>query len=317
MALRPPSVLSNLRPFPEWFYTNFTPGEVLQRSPRLVVLATGKDGRSVAVKRTPLPQFQEEEVYLPQRLLAAGAVAVAPVQEITRDNDYVYLESPFFVGGDLLNSLKHDEPLSENDALHKLLPVVKALATMHQQGMVHLDVKPENIFLSSRTGSAAELKLADFGSARVFVGDGVKLEQQQQGACGTPNYVAPEVVDERVWASPAADVYSVGMTLYTMLLRRPMTHPGKTPLDTCLRQRRALAADEVPFGNVSADLVSLLRETVSFDPRDRPSMQKLHSRLAGLLLQSGLRNDSALVARVRSVQQVAALSDDGGLNTGA
>eukprot|EP00750_Incisomonas_marina_P013575 INCI17498.1.p1 GENE.INCI17498.1~~INCI17498.1.p1 ORF type:complete len:355 (+),score=47.36 INCI17498.1:159-1067(+) len=292
MAMLPPAVLSNLETFPQ--FPGHTVDEVLQHRPRVVRATRNADGCSVVVKAIPIDRYREDEVLLTRLGHGQPAAAVVPVQEIDRDNHFVYLESPFFQNGDLFNFIRERGAIPEDQALKMVLPVVDVLASMHKLGAVHLDVKPANIFLDGTS-----LKLADFGAAR-FVDNGVELAS----AAGTMGFIAPELVGEQHWASPAADVYSIGMTLYIMLLGSPMTHPHKTPLGTCLRQSDALNRGEVNFGNVSTDLVSLLYEALAFDPKERPSMRKLRSRILALGLQNQLRNNPVVVAAVDGVQRI-------------
>jgi serine/threonine-protein kinase len=105
----------------------------------------------------------------------------------------------------------------------RLLPIVQqsaaALATVHKEGMVHGDVKPANIFLTTQDGRNDFVKILDFGLART-VRD--KVERGVPGEIsGTPAYMAPEQALGRP-VGPAADVYSLGCVLYHMLTGTPV-----------------------------------------------------------------------------------------------
>ena len=106
-----------------------------------------------------------------------------------------------------------------------------ALALAHVQGIVHRDIKPENLFLQDD----GQLRLLDFGLARVLESPEMSVLTVQGEAVGTPAYMAPEQADGNVdKVGPAADVYAAGMTLLELLLERLPDAVGRT-----LHERRA------------------------------------------------------------------------------
>lgn len=123
-----------------------------------------------------------------------------------------YLVLEHLPGGDLATRL--GEPMSPETALALLRQAAEALAQLHRQGLVHRDVKPAN-FLLRADGS---LVLADFGL--VAAAGTVDAACGPDTIVGTPRYVAPEQL-QGAPASPAADVYSLGVLLHEMLCGRP------------------------------------------------------------------------------------------------
>lgn len=93
-----------------------------------------------------------------------------------------------------------------------------ALKYLHYNRVIHRDLKLGNLFL----GDKMELKLGDFGLA-------TKLEfdtEKKRTICGTPNYIAPEILDDKTGHSYPVDIWSLGVIIYTMIIGKP---PFETP----------------------------------------------------------------------------------------
>jgi predicted Ser/Thr protein kinase len=135
-----------------------------------------------------------------------------------------YIAQEYVAGLNLKQWLARHGPTDTSNAVHIMRQVVAALHRASQQGIIHRDIKPENIMLS-KTG---EVKVADFGLARV-ADDGQAVSLTQVGVTmGTPLYMSPEQVEGRP-VDPRSDLYSLGVTCYEMLAGRP-PFEGETPL---------------------------------------------------------------------------------------
>jgi serine/threonine-protein kinase len=119
------------------------------------------------------------------------------------------------VGLDLADTLEHSRALGSPRAVRIAVEAADGLAAAHAVGVVHRDVKPENIFLVHAADGREAVKLLDFGFA-FLPGD----ETPGASIVGTPEYMAPEQA-RGAPAEPAADVYSLGIVLYEMLAGRP------------------------------------------------------------------------------------------------
>ena len=124
---------------------------------------------------------------------------------------WAYLVTEYVTGGDLAARMRAG--VSVHDAVSFLLQAARGLAALHRAGFVHRDVKPANLLLRAD----GTLVLADFGLA---VRRGHAGRKDAGTLTGTPRYVAPEQL-QGASASPAADVYSLGVLLHEMLCGRP------------------------------------------------------------------------------------------------
>lgn len=137
-------------------------------------------------------------------------------------DDRPYMVMELVEGSTLRSLINRDSPLEPARALALFEPVIAALAAAHRGGIVHRDVKPENVLISE-TG---QVKVADFGLARAVSADTVTATQGL--VMGTVSYIPPEVV-QRGKADPRSDVYSAGIVLFEMLTgRKP--HTGESPI---------------------------------------------------------------------------------------
>lgn len=130
---------------------------------------------------------------------------------------YVFIAMEYLVGQDLGQLLKASGPLPWTRAQPIILQIVKALRAAHERGIVHRDVKPENVFVSPRDDGREFVKVLDFGIAKVLGLDDDAPRLTRTGMIfGTPEYMSPEqaqgqAVDHRV------DIYAVGCILYHMV----------------------------------------------------------------------------------------------------
>jgi serine/threonine protein kinase len=120
----------------------------------------------------------------------------------------VYLVMEFVEGGTLGDLIERDGRLPEAEALRIIIQVAQALAEAHGRGIIHRDVKPDNILLTSD----GQAKLTDLGLVKSVetIGD---LTQPSAGL-GTPNFMAPEQFNDARHADARCDIYSLGATLY-------------------------------------------------------------------------------------------------------
>lgn len=185
---------------------------------------------------------------------------VSVYNEIERDGDAVFVAMEYLPGGDLHQAVVHRK-LTRPAALRAVIQVCDALAYMHAAGMIHRDVKPQNVLL---TGDGVA-KLADFDL--VWAAD--TTGATRTGSLGTFLYAAPEAMVDGSDATCRADVYSVAMTLLFVL------HGRALPANIQYDMGRFIDNIDAP-----AKLKALLKRATQVDPARRTAtVQLLRSEL--------------------------------------
>jgi serine/threonine protein kinase len=185
-------------------------------------------GDEVAVKVLP-PDLAANPVRLKRFEQEFRAAKVLSHPNIVSAIDFGNHEgTPYFVmefveGPSLAARIGRDGKIPEAEAVALIVQVAEALHQAHAQGIIHRDVKPDNVLLTT-DGRA---KLADLGLAKDQAAD-LDLTRPNSGL-GTPNYMAPEQFTNAKNADPRCDVYSLGATLYVALTSE-LPFRGRTPL---------------------------------------------------------------------------------------
>jgi serine/threonine-protein kinase len=182
-------------------------------------------------------------------------------------------------------------------ALHIVLQVCDAVGEAHAKGIVHRDMKPENVMLVRRGEDRDFVKVLDFGIARMTHGD--TLSPTQAGLVfGSPKYVSPEGASGKP-VGPAADVYSIATILYHALAGRP-AFEGASPVELLAKQigEQAPPLRSVPRASyVPEPLAAAIMKNLAKDPDDRcPDARALGRALVDAARESGLLPDD-LMAR--------------------
>lgn len=178
--------------------------------------------RAVAVKvlRSATAARPNAVLRFTQEARAAAALVhgnIVQIHEVACIDGHHFLAEEYVAGPTLRTWLQERGPLDARQALAVLSQVGSALARAAEQGVVHRDIKPENLLVTP----AGEVKVADFGLARVLlaVADGPELTQEGT-TLGTPLYMSPEQAEGNA-VDTRSDLYSLGATLYHLLAGRP------------------------------------------------------------------------------------------------
>jgi tRNA A-37 threonylcarbamoyl transferase component Bud32 len=223
-------------------------------------------GREVAVK-VIRQGFSEDPLFRQRFLREAQAIAklshphILPLIEFGEERAVLYLVMPYFSGGMLRSLLERVQgPLPLKDSVEILGQLCDAMQYAHEQGIVHRDIKPQNVLIQR----GKHLLLADFGIARDTSDE--RLTMTGAGV-GTVEYMAPEQAMGK--GDQRSDVYSLGVLLYQMLCGQvPFT--GSSPMEILMKQATELPP---PIRQVnptlSAEVERVVNKALEKDPRDR------------------------------------------------
>jgi len=164
-----------------------------------------------------------------------------------------------------------NELLKRRKRLHELevqcytVQIICALKYLHSHRIIHRDLKLGNLFLNDKM----EIKLGDFGLATKLDFDGEK----KRTICGTPNYIAPEVLEGKSGHSYEVDIWSLGVIIYTLII-------GKPPFETTdvkatyrrIRQNSYSFPDHINISDAARDLITRI---LTGDPKRRPNLDEI------------------------------------------
>jgi serine/threonine-protein kinase len=222
--------------------------------------------RPVAIKVME-SAFAQDPAFIDRFELEARSAArlhhpnVVAVHDQGVDGEHVYLVMELVSGG-TLRDLMREGRLPVQVAFSVLDPLLSALASAHRAGLVHRDVKPENVLI----GTGGVVKVADFGLVRAMATSGLTSDST---ILGTVAYLSPEQVSTGA-ADPRSDVYAAGIVCYEMLTGAP-PYVGDTPISVAYRH----VNDDVPppselIPDIPPALDDLVLRATRRDPALRP-----------------------------------------------
>ncbi|MCW3014394.1 MAG: serine/threonine protein kinase [Solirubrobacterales bacterium] len=232
--------------------------------------------RPVAIKRIAV----DDEAVAKRAAREAKAAArlahpaIVALHETGRDDDAVYLVSELVVGSTLAQLLA-EGALSDRDVLEIGAALCDALAHAHGRGVVHRDVKPQNVIVpDTQQNGAGVAKLTDFGIAMLTDED---VLTRTGDIVGTLAYMAPEQAEGRE-VTAQADVYALGLVIYEALSG---TNPvrGRTPAATARRVGERLPKLERLRRDLPRELCAAIDRAVDPDPRARGKVTALRTVL--------------------------------------
>jgi serine/threonine protein kinase len=223
-------------------------------------------------------KFQQEKEAL-ARVDHPGVVGILDTGELPDGKPYIVMQ---FIDGVTLRSLIRPEGLALDGAAELIKQIGRALSAAHDKGVLHRDLKPENIMLQRLGAGEEQVKIIDFGIAKLK--DSMVAPSTMTGAtAGTVSYMAPEQLSGRT-VSAATDIYALGAIAYEMLTGRKPFNP-ETGFELLEMQRggvRVKPSDLRP--SLSEDADRTILRALSFDPKERfQSARELGDALARTL----------------------------------
>jgi serine/threonine-protein kinase len=214
-----------------------------------VYLATqlGMD-RPVALKLMKLPLQAQDDKATHEKLVRRFETEARVISQLSEPSTIVVYDYGETEGGDLYIALEYvrgrslaDEleqrgPLSPDRLAPILIQVARSLREAHVQGIIHRDIKPNNIMIYDHMGERDRVKVLDFGIAKVFASDQQPIDALTRAGMlvGTPSYMAPEFIRGE-GVGPQADLYALGLTAYELLVGKQAVS-GETPIAVLSRQ---------------------------------------------------------------------------------
>jgi serine/threonine protein kinase len=228
------------------------------------------NGQIVAIKLVA-PNMANNEVFLQRFKNEFNAANKLDHPNIVRALDFgtaagrPYLVMEFIEGESLGQRLEREGRLSESEAVRIITLAAKGLERAHKQGMIHRDVKPDNIMVMPD----GQVKLADLGLVKELEAD-VNLTRTGRGL-GTPHFMAPEQFRNAKNADARCDIYSLGATLYMMVTGK-MPFQALGPLDAWMKKiNNDLTPARKLVPSLSDQVDRVIRRSMDPDPKNRPT----------------------------------------------
>ncbi len=255
--------------------------------------------RLVAIKLLPpdkaqLPALRDR--FLQEARLAAklSHPNIIPIHAVDESSGFVYYVMSYVDGETLAQRVRSRGPLSASDGSRVLREVAWALAHAHRHGVVHRDVKPDNILLESGSGRAL---VADFGIAAAFG------PASEDGVAGTPEFMSPEQalggeIDAR------SDLYGLGATAFYVFSGR-LPFEGKTSTEILAKQVTEPAPPLGSLGiSVPRKLAHLVDRCLAKEPDSRPQSADALAEQLGVALEQRRELPAALRAFVKRTGRI-------------
>jgi len=225
--------------------------------------------RTVAIKILP-KKFTSNPQFI-ERFYAEGRAAaqlnhpnIVQAFDVGKAGEFHYFVMEYVDGRTVYDDIVKHKRYPETEAINVVIQVAEALQHAHEKGLIHRDVKPKNIMIA-KEGIA---KLADMGLARAIT-DKEAAEAEAGKAFGTPYYISPEQIRGDKNVGPAADIYSLGATLYHMVTGS-VPFEGKNPSAVMHKHLKAeLAPPDHVNPRLSAGISQIIEMMMAKNPSKR------------------------------------------------
>jgi polo-like kinase 1 len=191
--------------------------------------------------------------------------SIVAFEHFFEDSENVYILLEICPNQTLSELLRRRKRLTELEVQCYMLQIISALVYIHSKNVIHRDLKIGNLFISEKM----EIKLGDFGLASKLDYEG----QKRKTICGTPNYIAPEVLDSKLGHSFEVDVWALGVIMYTLLIGRPPFETNDVKKTYNLIKMNAYSFPDQSL--ISSEARSLITQILKSDPSRRPSLSEI------------------------------------------
>lgn len=228
--------------------------------------AKERSGRPVAIKSIRKEKIKDEQdlIHIRREIEIMSTLChphIITIYEVFENKDKIVIVMEYASRGDLYDYICDRRNISEREARHFFRQIVSAVHYCHQNGIVHRDLKLENILLDGN----GNVKIADFGLSNLYHRD-----EYLQTFCGSPLYASPEIVNGRPYRGPEVDTWSLGVLLYTMV-------HGTMPFDG---HNHKTLVQQISTGNYRkpnnpSDACGLIRWMLMVNPERRATIEEI------------------------------------------
>jgi len=211
------------------------------------------------------------------------------------DDGTFYYAMELLDGVTLVDVVSADGPLRESRVVHILRQCAMALHEAHSMGLVHRDIKPNNIMLTQQGGAHDVTKVLDFGLVKNVDSNVDATKTWTDAILGTPRFMSPEQIREPQSIDARSDLYALGAVGY-FLLSGSFVFEGTNPIEICAQHLSAVP--EPPSSNggrdLNRDLERIIMECLEKKPDDRPaSGAEVADRLRALPIERWSQQQAA------------------------
>ncbi|KAJ8260237.1 hypothetical protein GJAV_G00178670 [Gymnothorax javanicus] len=228
--------------------------------------AVERSGRMVAIKSIRKEKIKDEQdlIHIRREIEIMSSLNhphIITIYEVFENKHKIVIVMEYASRGDLYDYICEQQKLSEREARHFFRQIVSAVHYCHRNGIVHRDLKLENILLDEQ----GNVKIADFGLSNLYRGD-----EYLQTFCGSPLYASPEIVNGRPYKGPEVDSWSLGVLLYTLV-------HGAMPFDGQDHRKlvRQISTGDYRKPTKPSDACGLIRWMLMVNPERRATLDEI------------------------------------------